>query len=66
MTTLDQIKTTLAGLSNNELAALRDWLEELAEQRWDEQIESDAKAGKHDWLAEEALEDVKAGRTKDL
>jgi hypothetical protein len=33
---------------------------------WDRQIEADAKAGKLDRFWQEALEDVKAGRTKPL
>jgi len=30
---------------------------------WDRQIEADAKAGRPDHLWEEAMEDIKAGRT---
>lgn len=66
MSKLDHIKTTATELSNDELSALRAWLEELAEQRWDDQIARDAAAGKLDWLAEEANEDLKAGRVRDL
>ena len=47
-----------------------EFLEKLAEidfdDAWDRQIEADAKAGKLDRLWQEALEDIKAGRTKPL
>lgn len=33
---------------------------------WDRQIEADAKAGRLDPLWQEAMEDIKAGRTKSL
>ena len=33
---------------------------------WDKQLEEDAKTGKLDKLAEKALEDLRAGRCKDL
>ena len=33
---------------------------------WDRQLEKDVKAGKLDQLAEEALEDLRAGRCTDL
>ncbi len=33
---------------------------------WDRQIEADAKAGRLDHLWGEAMEDIKAGRTKPL
>ena len=50
----------------DDLAKLRDWFEEFASQLWDAQIERDAKAGKLDRLAAEALAEHKAGRTKPL
>ena len=36
------------------------------EDDWDRQIEADAKAGRLDPLWQEALKDIKAGRTKSL
>jgi hypothetical protein len=45
-------------------------LERLAEvdfdDAWDRQIDADAKAGRLDHLWAEAMEDIKAGRTKPL
>ena len=41
-------------------------LAELEDDAWDRQIEADANAGKLDKLWAEALDDIKAGRTKPL
>jgi hypothetical protein len=47
-----------------------EFLERLAEvdfdDAWDRQIDADAKAGRLDGLWNEAMEDIKAGRTKPL
>lgn len=66
MSKMDDIKAAAAALSTEELAKLRAWLEDLEEQRFDEQIERDAKSGKLDKLAERALNNLRAGRVRDL
>ena len=66
MTKLEEIETAITRLPPDDLAKLRDWFEEFASQLWDAQIERDAKAGKLDRLAAEALAEHKAGRTKPL
>ena len=51
------------------LKTLEDRLYETLEadwEAWDRQLEEDVKAGKLDQLAEEALEDLRAGRCTDL
>ena len=51
------------------LKTLEDRLYETLEadwEAWDRQLEADVKAGKLDQLAEEALEDLRAGRCTDL
>ena len=51
------------------LKALENRLYETLEadwEAWDRQLEEDVKAGKLDQLAEEALEDLRAGRCTDL
>ena len=63
MSKMDEIKAAVATLSFEEQAALQAWLEELAEQRFDEQIESDEKAGKLDKLFEAALARHAAGKS---
>ena len=46
-------------------AQLREALE-AREAAWDKQLEEDIKAGKLDYLREEALEEIKTGRVIDL
>ena len=66
MTKLEEIEKAVAGLEPEELAKFRRWFEELDAELWDEQIQRDAKEGKLDNLARQALEDHKNGRTKEL
>jgi hypothetical protein len=66
MTKFEDIKSAIAKLSAGEVAKLRDWFDELEARAFDEKIERDAKAGKLDELAAEAIADDKAGRTRDL
>jgi len=53
-------------LSEKELATLRAWFAEFQARQWDGQIERDVAAGKLDWLAEEALAEHAAGKTRRL
>ncbi len=66
MTRLEQIQKSIAALPDKELKELAVWFEELRWQRWDRQIEDDSKAGRLDRLADEALADFGAGRTRPL
>lgn len=62
MSKMDVIKEAAAALSMEELVQLRAFLDELEEQRFDEQIERDEKAGKLDKLVERWRADYDAGR----
>ena len=66
MTRLDDIERAIAQLSEEDLAKLRAWFEEFDARVFDEKIEQDAKSGKLDKLAADAIADHKAGRTSDL
>jgi hypothetical protein len=66
MTKLEKIRESVETLSDNELRKLGEWLDELRAQRWDRQFEEDAKAGRLDKLADQALADLDAGRTRPL
>lgn len=66
MTTFEAITAAIAELSPEQEARLRDWLNERAEADWDKQIERDEAGGKLDALAERALADYRAGRTRPL
>jgi hypothetical protein len=64
MTVLEHIETQVQQLSPSDFAKFRAWFQEYAWQEWDRQIEQDSKSGKLKALAEKALADHAAGRTK--
>ncbi len=66
MSTVEEITAALAQLPPEQLARVRAWLDERAEAAWDAQIEQDERAGKLDALAERALAEHRAGRTRPL
>lgn len=66
MTKLEAIEKAVTELTDEERKKLRAYLDELEAQAWDDQIERDAKAGKLDKLAAQALADYKAGRVKEI
>ena len=66
MSRLEDIERAVMKLSSEELARFRAWFEELDARRWDEQLHHDAKAGRLDALAEEALNDHRKGLTREL
>jgi hypothetical protein len=66
MSTVEQIEAAILKLSSQELSQLVDWVLDLDEQCWDEQIEQDITAGKLDFLAQEALAEFEAGNCRTL
>ena len=66
MTTLEDIEKAVTQLPADQLAKFRAWFEEFEAARFDRRIERDAKAGRLDKLAEQALADFRAGRARDL
>jgi hypothetical protein len=66
MTRVLTLKREIKELTRSELAALRKWFQEYDSAAWDKQIEEDALSGKFDKLAEKALADHNAGRTKEI
>jgi hypothetical protein len=63
---IEDIEKAVAELSDEERARFRAWFEAFDAKRFDERIEEDAKAGKLDQLAEEALAAHREGRTREL
>ncbi len=66
MTKLEKIEQEISSLDPKDVRKLADWLDEYKAELWDHQMEADAKAGKLDKLAEQALADHGAGRTRPL
>jgi hypothetical protein len=66
MSKLEAIEKKVSGLSAQELAEFRQWFTEFDAAAWDRQIERDAKAGKLDALADEALRAHSAGKSTEF
>lgn len=65
MSTVPEIEDAIRQLSAADRTAIRLWLAELDAADWDNQLEADVAAGRLDWLAQEAREDLRAGRCTD-
>lgn len=63
---IELLEKQIRELSSDELAELRQWFAEFDAELWDRQMEADVKAGRLDRMAEEALQEFAAGRTKPL
>lgn len=66
MTTLEDIERAIADLPLDQLKQFRTWFEQFEAAHFDQKIERDAKAGRLDRLAEQALADFRAGRAQEL
>jgi len=67
MSTITEIFEAVKRLTKNQKADFLNLLREVDfEDAWDRQMEADAKAGRLDHLWQQALTDIKAGRTKSL
>jgi hypothetical protein len=62
--TVEDLEKAVSKLSPDELDRFRMWFEEFEAARFDRKIEQDARAGKLDRLAEQALADYRAGRAR--
>jgi hypothetical protein len=61
-----RLTQAIAKLSSDELARFRRWFEQFEAERFDIKIERDARAGRLNRLAEEALVEFRTGRTREL
>ena len=66
MSQVEKLEQTVEQLSPDELATFRSWFIAFDAAAWDRQIEIDSEAGRLDKLAQSAIEDHRAGRTKRL
>ena len=65
MTTVQAIEAAVEQLAPEQRAEFRAWFEAFDAGEWDHQMEQDLDAGRLDWLADEALDDLAAGRCTD-
>jgi hypothetical protein len=62
--TTEDIEKAVSKLAPDQLAKFRDWFDAFDAARFDSKIERDAKAGKLDRLAEQALADSDKGHAR--
>jgi hypothetical protein len=66
MNTTEQIESAVSALPVEELSRFRQWFEQFDADLWDKQLEEDVAAGRLDHLADEAIQDFRAGRCTEL
>jgi hypothetical protein len=64
--TIEDLEKAVAQLPPDQFAQFRDWFEEFDAAQFDQKIERDAKAGKLDKLADQAIGDFRTGRAREL
>lgn len=66
MTRVEEIERAVSKLDPEQMAAFRRWFLEFDAEAWDRQLEEDVAAGRLDKLGEEAIADLRDGRTRPL
>jgi hypothetical protein len=66
MSTVQEIERAVSHLPPADLAAFRAWFASFDAASWDHALAEDVAAGRLDALADEALADLRTGRTTDL
>jgi len=66
MTKIEKLERDVRALTAKELSSFREWFAEFDAAAWDRQLEEDVKAGKLDAMADAALADHRAGRSRKL
>lgn len=66
MTTVEEITAAITELPPEQVARIRDWLNERAEAEWDARIERDEQARRLDALADRAMAQYRAESTRPL
>ncbi len=66
MVSVEKIKSIIEKLPEREFIEIRNWILEKDWEKWDKKIEEDSQKGLLDFLIEEALEEKREGKLKDL
>jgi len=66
MTKVEELAKAVASLTAEEYREFRRWFLERDGEQWDQQIEEDSRAGKLDFLVQEAFEAKEQGTLKEL
>jgi hypothetical protein len=66
MSTVEEVESAISALPPEELSRFRAWFEQFDAASWDLQWEEDAKTGRLEQLADQAIQDFRAGRCTEL
>jgi hypothetical protein len=66
MNRIEELEREIEKLTPSELAAFREWFDRYDNELWDRQLDADAKNGKLERLAQDAIRDHQAGRSTEL
>ena len=66
MSQVEQLKQSIESLSKQEFTLLRKWFSQKDWGKWDEQIKEDSKAGKLDFLVNEAGKEKQSKKLRNL
>ena len=61
MVKVDEIKSAIEALPEDEYVRLRQWFSEQDWQKWDREVEEDSQAGELDFFVKESLADENFG-----
>ncbi|MDR3420712.1 MAG: hypothetical protein P4L80_05640 [Xanthobacteraceae bacterium] len=64
--TIKDIENAVARLPPDQFAKFRAWFDAFDAARFDQKIERDAKSGKLDGMADQAVDDFRQGRAREL
>jgi len=66
MSKVEAIEASIRELHPQDFSCLREWFHEFENERWDQQIASDFKAGKFNKLIEKARAEFNQGEAREL
>ena len=66
MTEIEELEARVRNLPQEDFSKFRDWFHELENERWDQQIQTDFKAGKFDQLIAKARREYAQGMAREL
>jgi hypothetical protein len=66
MSKISAIRKAIETLPEEEYIQLRQWFLDRDWKKWDQEIEKDSKSGRLDFLIEEAFDQKRQGKLKDL
>lgn len=64
--TITELKNVVQKLSIDEQKELFEWIDELRENQWDQQIEKDLESGKLNHLIEQAKKEFREGKCQKI